>query len=212
MKTDGIIFDVDGTLWNSTEIIAGVWNQAIMESGVTGITVTAQELKKLFGKTMDVIAQELLPSENEAKRSVIMDLCCKYEHEALTKNHDDITYPHVVETIKKLSEKYKLFIVSNCQKGYIELFLDKTGLHSYITDIECYGNTGNPKGDNIRLVAERNHLTNAVYVGDTAGDYEASTEAGVPMIFAAYGFGELPEDNQILAEIHTFEELETLYP
>lgn len=207
MKPDGIILDVDGTLWDSTEIVAKAWNRAIAEAGIDDITVRAEELKKLFGKTMQVIAEELLPAQSEAKRNEVMELCCAYEHDALLANEKDITYPGVAETIRELSGQYKLCIVSNCQKGYIELFLDKTGLHPYITDIECYGNTGLQKGDNIRLTAERNQMSAAVYVGDTAGDYEASVQAGTEMIFAEYGFGQLPEQSRVYAAIHTFEEL-----
>ncbi|MBQ8591934.1 MAG: HAD family hydrolase [Lachnospiraceae bacterium] len=211
MKMEGIIFDVDGTLWDSTGIVADAWNHAIAQAGIEGKIVTATDLKKLFGKTMKVIAEELLPKQSETKRKEIMDLCCEYEHAALMQNEQDITYQNVSKTIQELAKQYKLFIVSNCQSGYIELFLDKTGLHSYITDIECYGNTGRPKGDNIRLVVERNHLLSAVYVGDTAGDYEAAQQAEVPMIFAEYGFGELPENSEVYAIIHTFADLMELF-
>jgi phosphoglycolate phosphatase len=133
-----------------------------------------------------------------------MDLCCIYEHEALVRDECRICFPGVIETIRTLSKRLPVFIVSNCQSGYIELFLEKTGLGDCVTDIECYGNTGKSKGENIRLLADRNHLTHPVYLGDTQGDSEASKEAGVPFIFAAYGFG-APE--QFDASIARFEEL-----
>ena len=38
---------------------------------------------------------------------------------------------------------------------------------------------------------ERNGITEAVYVGDTQGDADACRMAGIPMIFPAYGFGEV---------------------
>ena len=62
-------------------------------------------------------------------------------------------------------------------------------MEGYFTDWECSGRTGLPKGENIRLVVERNHLQAPVYVGDTRLDYEAAQQAGVPFIHAAYGFG-----------------------
>ena len=43
-------------------------------------------------------------------------------------------------------------------------------LEEYITDIECYGNTGLSKADNISMVIQRNHLDQSFYVGDTAMD------------------------------------------
>ena len=134
MKTDGIILDVDGTLWDSTPIVAGAWTRAVQEGGVPERTVTADELKGLFGRTMDVIADCLLPQLSPKERYAIMDVCCRYEHEALQNDPCHICYPGVVETIRKLSGQVKVFIVSNCQSGYIELFLKKTGLAPYVTD------------------------------------------------------------------------------
>lgn len=54
-------------------------------------------------------------------------------------------YDGVVDTVKKLSEKYPLFIVSNCQCGYIEAMLNASGLGSYIKDHLCFEETQTPK-------------------------------------------------------------------
>ncbi|MDD6307384.1 MAG: HAD family hydrolase, partial [Clostridiales bacterium] len=74
-------------------------------------------------------------------------------------------------------------------------------------DIECYGNNLLQKGENIRLVAERNGLESAVYVGDIQGDYDASKKAGVDFIHAAYGFGTIDTE---VPRIEAFEELADL--
>lgn len=184
-----IIFDVDGTLWDTTEVVAQAWNKAISEVGGTTAVVSATVLKKEFGKTMKVIADNLFYDADEKRRELLMEKCCIYEHEALEENTVNLLFPDVVETIKKLSEKYRLFIVSNCQAGYIELFMKKAGIESYIKDWECFGNTNKGKGENIMLLMKRNNLTNAVYIGDTQGDYEATQMAQIPFIFAKYGFG-----------------------
>lgn len=184
-----IIFDVDGTLWDSTEVVAKAWNRAISEVGGTDAIITSPVLKKEFGKTMDQIADDLFPDASEEKRELILKQCCKYEHSALIENTDNLLFPGVKETISKLSEKCRLFIVSNCQSGYIELFMKKAGIEKYITDYECFGNTGKSKGENIMLVMKRNHLDDVVYVGDTQGDYQATVFAGIPFVFAKYGFG-----------------------
>jgi phosphoglycolate phosphatase len=80
--------------------------------------------------------------------------------------------------------------VSNCQEGYIEAFLDYHKLGKYFLDFENPGRTGLTKGENIKLVIERNQLQHPVYVGDTKGDQEAATFAGIPFVFARYGFGQ----------------------
>lgn len=208
MYTDGIIFDVDGTLWDSTPIVAEAWTQAVLKCGIKDRIVTAGELKQLFGKTMSVIAASLFPEASKEVQEIILEKCCVYEEEALEENQQDICYPDVREVIKQLAKTYDLYIVSNCQCGYIEQFLRKTQLEAYIKDIECFGNTGKNKGENIRLLVKRNSLKAPVYIGDTKGDCDASKEAGVPFIFASYGFGNVTE---YAAKIGEMKDLLTLF-
>ena len=196
-----IIFDADGTLWDTTEVVARAWNKAISEVGGTAAVVNAAVLKKEFGRTMKVIADDLFYDADERQKELIMEKCCLYEHEVLEKNTANLLFPEVVETIKKLSERYQLFIVSNCQSGYIELFMKKAGIESYIKDWECFGDTGRGKGENIMLLIKRNNLTDAVYVGDTQGDYEATQMAQIPFIFAEYGFGHVESCERIISGI-----------
>lgn len=193
MGFKNIILDVDGTLWDTTDIVAGSWTRAIQDCGIAGVEVTGRALKGLFGKTMDVIAQALLPDCTKEKQEEIMEVCCRYEHEDLENNPCEVLYPGVKETMYELAKTKNVFIVSNCQSGYIELFLEKTGLSDVITDIECYGNTGKQKDENIRILMERNQIKDAVYVGDTMGDFEAAEKAEVSFIFAEYGFGDVPK-------------------
>lgn len=196
-----IILDVDGTLWNTTEVVAVAWNKAIQADGRTEVTVDGARLRTLFGKPMDVIGKELFTEISGKVREELLDSCCRYEQEALYEEKETLLYPNVSETIQNLVQKQqkKLFIVSNCQTGYIELFLEKNNLGSYITDFECFGNTGLSKGKNISLLMERNKIpvSECVYVGDTVGDYDAAKEAGVPFLFAAYGFGSVTGTEQI---------------
>ena len=171
-------------------MVAQAWNKAIAEVGGTATMVSAAVLKKEFGKTMKAIADSLFTDADERTKDRLMEKCCIYEHEALEENTENLLFPDVVETVPKLAEKYRIFIVSNCQSGYIELFMRKSGIESYIQDWECFGDTGKGKGENILSLMRRNHITDAVYVGDTQGDYEATQKAKVPFIFVKYGFGQ----------------------
>ena len=63
------------------------------------------------------------------------------------------------------------------------------------------------KAENIRLIMERNQVTEAVYVGDTQGDADACRRAGIPMIYVSYGFGDVEGD---YVTIDSFEELLSL--
>lgn len=184
----GIIFDMDGTLWDSTEGVAESWNEILKQEKVDRAPLTVEDFRGIMGKTMDVIAAKFFPDMPEKERMELLDKCGEYENEYLSE-HGAVLYPGVEETFAKLKEKYELYIVSNCQSGYIEAFLYYYKLGKYISDIECYGNNEKQKEDNIALVVSRNALTDAVYVGDIQSDYESSKKAGVAFIHAAYGFG-----------------------
>ena len=209
MKFDSIILDVDGTIWNTTGIVADAWNLAFDKYFPQVPHVTAEILKGQFGKPMDVIADNLFPMLSKDEKKLLMEKCCEMEQAALMENTKDIAYDGVIETIKKLSQKIPVFIVSNCQSGYIEVVMEKNGIAEYIKDFECFGNTGLLKDQNIRLIIERNNLKAAAYVGDTQGDYEACKKAGVPFIWAAYGFGR-PEDDAYYFKLEKFQQLESL--
>jgi phosphoglycolate phosphatase len=204
---ESIIFDVDGTLWDTTGVVAKAWNKAIAEVGGTRTVVSAAVLKKEFGKTMKAIADSLFADADEPTKERLMEKCCLYEHTALEENTENLLFPDVVETVQKLAATYRVFIVSNCQSGYIELFMKKSGLESYIQDWECFGDTSKGKGENILLLMRRNRITDAVYVGDTQGDYEATQQAQVPFIFARYGFGQVEGCDQAINGIKELLEL-----
>ena len=135
-----MILDVDGTLWDTTGVVAEAWMQAASELMIPPDTpITADRLKQEFGKPMDEIAANLFPTLSESQRALVMESCCEYEEFYLENAREPLLFDGVKETILTLSQNYAVCIVSNCQKGYIELFLKKTGLENAITDFECFG-------------------------------------------------------------------------
>lgn len=188
---DSIIFDVDGTLWDSTFVIAKAWDKISKREYDPNFNITADLLKSHFGKLLHEIGQAIFTKASESEVHRLTNLCCQEQHLALLASPPDV-YEGMRDTLSKLSEKYPLYIVSNCQAGYIEDFLQATGLQSLFKDHLCPGDTGLGKAENIKQIVSRNHLENPIYVGDTMGDYLATKEAGLPFIFASYGFGNVP--------------------
>ena len=181
----GILFDLDGTLWDSVACITPAWNRVLKKFGVS---VTTPYLRSLMGKTAEEFAAALLPGEDPTKEGLAtVDACCREELIEL-RLYGGILYPGLRETLEAVKPGRRLYIVSNCQEGYIDAFLDYHGFRD-LFDGYLDHSTGLSKGGNIRLLMEREGLDRAVYVGDTAGDEASAREAGVPFVFAAYGFG-----------------------
>jgi len=204
MNYESLIFDIDGTLWDSRALVAEGYNIQLRAEGFDHLCVNAEDLKPLFGKVMTEIADLLFPHMDEETRYGLMERCMKTENDYLFRNECRIGYPGVKETIAKLSQKHRLFIVSNSQCGYPELCIEKLGLTPYISGHMCFGDTGTSKGKTIRTLMEKHNIENAVYIGDTQGDYEATVEADVPFIWCTFGFG---EPDGYIAKVDKFEEL-----
>ena len=197
---------MDGTLWDSSESVAFAWTEKIRELGYDIPDMTRKDVMGVMGLTMDKIADKLFGSLPAVERMKLLDLCCENENLYLSR-HGGMLYPELEKTLKILKRNYHLYIVSNCQSGYIETFLGYYGFGKYFDDIECYGNNLLDKGDNIALIVSRNGLDKAWYVGDIQGDYDATMKAGIGFIHAAYGFGRI---SQNVPELQKFSDLPQL--
>ncbi len=191
MKYDGILFDLDGTLWNATEAIAESWRLALADAPDIQRPPTVAELESVMGMTAVPLMAKLFPHLSTERGLELFERCCEVEKEHLRKSGGKL-YEGIETVLSELSQKVPLFIVSNCNDGYISCFLEAHDLFSYFKDWECSGVTGLEKGENIRLIAERNHLRRPVYIGDTEIDKNAAEQAGVPFLHAGYGFGKVP--------------------
>ena len=196
---NALIFDLDGTLWDSSRQCAGAWTQALSRTEAAR-EVTEEDMHRFMGRTMEQIAAMLLPDIDVSRRGELMQLCTDEEYSYL-ETHCVELYAGAEDVLKSLREKYRLFIVSNSMDGYVQLFLRTTGLGEYFEDYEMWGRTMLPKGENIKLVMERSGLKNAAYVGDTAGDHDAAAVAGIPFIHASYGFGTVSDAAAVLCDI-----------
>ena len=189
MKFESLIFDIDGTLWDSRALVAEGYNIQLEKEGLSHLSVTVEDLTPLFGKVAKDLADTLFASIPAPERYALLDRCMESEHRHLAENECKIGYPAVKETLAELSKKHRLFIVSNSQCGYPELCIEKLGLGKYIEGHMCFGDTGTSKGQTILTLMKKHNITSCIYIGDTQGDMEACKEAGIPFVFCAYGLG-----------------------
>lgn len=198
-----IIFDLDGTLWDTSKEVEAVWNAVARNYN---IKVNEDTIKKIMGYTKNEIIEYLFKG-NTKEGNEFITKCQEKENEYLTKNGGHI-YKNTLKTIKELSLNYNLYIVSNCQAGYIEAFLKYYDIEKYFRDYECSGNTGFGKEKNIKILLERNNILKSVYVGDTEKDFESAKKNGLPFIWAEYGFGKCDKFYKKIKDIYELINLE----
>lgn len=192
---DSLIFDMDGTLWDAVPSYCKIWEYTLDEFGLGDIKVTREELDRLMGKPVDVLVDTIVTRHVDRTRFLA----------ALDANEDRLMpvlggrlYPRVKETIRELARDHKLFMVSNCSpKGAVN-FMAYSGLTDCFTDSLTYGQTHVGKDVNIATLVSRYGLASPLYVGDTQGDADASHRAGVPIAWAAYGFGHVSDPDYII--------------
>ncbi|MDT8715954.1 HAD family hydrolase [Clostridium sp. 19966] len=199
MNIDSIIFDLDGTLWDSTEVVLKAWDKVLSKTKEVRSPITKEQMHSVMGLQLPQIAEKLFPYLDKAAGLKILKNCCSIECEFI-REEGGVLYRNLEETLQKLSEKYELFIVSNCQCGYIEAFLEYHQLGKYFKGTECAGNTGLLKGENIKRVIDKYKLKASIYVGDTQGDCDAAKLADIPFVYASYGFGEVASHDYIIKE------------
>ena len=189
MQYESLIFDIDGTLWDSRALVAEGYNIQLAKEGLSHLAVNAEMFLSLFGKVMTEIADSIFSSIPTPERYALMERCMDTENAYLKANECRIGYPGIRQTMEALAKNHRLFIVSNSQKGYPELCIEKLGLTDLIQGHLCFGDSGTSKGKTIRTLMEKYEITSCAYIGDTQADYEATLEANVPFIWASYGFG-----------------------
>lgn len=183
-----LIFDLDGTLWNSVKQVAMAWNAAMAKEGEDYFFDEAG-ITRIMGLTPEETGPICFPGKTKAEQMRLFRSCFQEEIVFLTR-HPGVLYPFEEDVLKVLKPKYDLYVLSNSDKGYVESYLKGSGLGSYFKGHLCAGDTGLPKGRNIRYLMEKEGIAEAIYIGDTLKDQLETTKiAEIPFIWAAYGFG-----------------------
>ncbi len=183
-----VIFDVDGTLWDSREQVIEGWNQTKIDLVGYPLQADFEEASSWFGRPMNELTRLLFPEFDEEKAADYGKQCFDGELVYL-RTHPGIVFDGIREMLSDLAKDHPLYIVSNCQCGYIEILLESSGLSEFFSGHLCFEDTYLPKSGTIRQLMQQHGIEHAVYVGDTQGDCDACRDAEVPFVFVEYGFG-----------------------
>ena len=187
MKFEMIIFDLDGTLWNTEECTYKSVNEVLKKYNIDE-EISIEKVRSAMGTTFSETAENYMPYLKKEDREELLQEILDNHILLLSKSGGNV-YPNVEKALKELSISYKLAIVSNCAGGYIETFLETSGLEKYFVDFAAAAQLKISKAEAIKKVINENNVNSAIYVGDTQKDFEASQGAEIDFIHAKYGFG-----------------------
>ena len=180
-----IIFDLDGTLFETELTVSRAVNRACADLGLAppdpsrtlaGIGLTGSDFVLSIASNLD----------SEATRQ-LDDLIGRYEREAIR----DIgrLFPRVTEMLHDLKTSgHKLAVCSNGSRGYIDLVLSTTGVARFFDHIRG-ADSGRGKAAEIADLVRQTGSRNAVFVGDRLSDFEAARANRIPSIGVSYGYG-----------------------
>lgn len=183
---DSLIFDMDGTLWDSTDSYVKCWNQALIKLGHPDI-ITRPILESVMGLDEKKLLGIIFPHYNTEQQTEIIDHI-KIAQDELLEQLGGTLYDGVSEGLSALAPHYRIFMLSNCFANTIHQFLRITGLAKYIEGHICYGENPVPKAQNMNYLKEKYSLQNPIYVGDTNGDRTQAEQAQIPFVYMTYGF------------------------
>lgn len=195
MTFDSIVFDLDGTLWDTCSACSVAWNNVTKRHNLKYRQVTSEDVRNVTGKPHEVCIRETYVGLSEQDLQILITETMTEDNFMVEQLGGEI-YQGVGEGLKELSKRYDLFIVSNCQSGYIETFLKFSGFQGLFRDFECWGNTNKSKAENLRSVITRNSLKTPVMVGDMESDLIAAQTCDIPFFYMNYGFGKVSSCHQ----------------
>jgi len=180
MQCNTIIFDCDGTLLNTYDLIAHTVVKTFEEC-FPNIKLSDEEVDAFFGPLLEDSFAKYTSDEELFNKAI--DTYHKYNLQL----HSEYVYayPNVKEVLKTLKEKnYNLVIVSNKLTATIKYGLEIAGINQFIDKIIGSDIMKAPKPDPDGIKQALNGIENpqALMVGDTAFDILAAKNAGIQSV------------------------------
>ncbi|PHS32855.1 MAG: haloacid dehalogenase [Sulfurovum sp.] len=187
MKQKLIIFDMDGTLVNSSITIANAINHVRQNLGMIPM-----EQKHILQLVND---HTVNPAKVFYESDVFEPKHEKWFTEYYTMNHENELelYDGIKELLEELKDKdHTLGLATNAYRGSTIESLTHLDLHDYFDGIACYDDVenGKPHPDMLyKLLDELNYnKEQALFIGDGPRDEVASKRAEIPYIMVDWGF------------------------
>ncbi len=182
-----IIFDLDGTLVDSSRDITNALNHALTPHGLRELSV--EDTIKLVGEGIGRLIEKVLPEELLPRRAEIMDEFLRYYEEHIS-DYSRL-YPGVREALDMLKDN-PLSVVTNKREHLSVKLLKNLGVLQYFRSIVGPDTTGErkPSPKPVLYACERAGVppSNSILVGDSNIDIETGKAAGIITVAVPYGY------------------------
>jgi len=172
---DGIIFDVDGTLTSTNELIYATFRH--ITNKYLNKNYTNEEIYSMFGPTEDGILKDICGENYESARKDYYDF--------YTKNHRmaDI-YPGIDDILKMLKERgIKLSVYTGKGSTAAAITLKKLGIYDFfdmvVTGDDIEGHKPSPEGVDVFVNKYNLDRSRVLIVGDAIADIKAARNSGI---------------------------------
>jgi len=186
-----ILFDLDGTLIDSTEAILESFEYAFGSFGVT--CPSHESIKSQIGHPLDVMFVELGVSEGE-----VWDFVAKYKenYQKVSKSKTTLL-PHAKEAVMEAYTFARLGVVTTKTGKFSIELLEHFGLMEYFDVVIGREDVEHPKPHPepiLRALESFDDITGGcTMIGDTCMDMESAKAAGIDAIGVLCGYGSRAE-------------------
>jgi phosphoglycolate phosphatase len=184
-----IMFDLDGTLVDTSKDITNALNYALKTYSIKKLTV--KETVKMVGEGTTRLIEKIIGDEKLPMRDEIIKRFIEYYSEHLTDYSRE--YPYVRETLEQLNG-YKKAIISNKRESLSSKLLEKLDLFKYFNLVVGSDTTSEKKPSPLAIfhVMEKlnTNQNESMIVGDSNYDIEAGKKAGIKTVAVTYGYRE----------------------
>lgn len=189
-----VVFDLDGTLIDSTDGI-----RSALAAGFTsaGLSFPDVDLRKVIGPPIRTIAARIEPELTESQLAIIERVYrAEYDSEGWRKT---TLFQAAIDVLATLARAgLHLFIVTNKPALPTRQILDHLGIAQFFSTA-LSRDSRQPafatKAEMLLTLLREQHLspTTTVMLGDTPEDAHAAQANGLDFVFASYGYGEMPD-------------------
>ena len=184
-----IIFDMDGTLVNSSLTIANAINYVRKNLGFEAMDQT-EILRMVNDHTLNPAKTFYHAEQFDADHE-------RWFSEYYTKNHENelVLYDGIKEMLEMLKDEgHALAVATNAYRGSTIESLTHLKVYDYFDAIACYDDVekGKPYPDMLhKILDELDHSKEkSIFIGDGPRDEMASKNADIPYVMVDWGFTE----------------------